>query len=226
MHVLKKQEAALLSHTALLFGYVAAASYAGNSNLFAAYRAGASIGWHDSEVAQPCDIEGSGDVEAIQSTATILVQHAAHNESGGNNSEKRNNLGNDTDHASQELGGQNRTIARNQSSLSGASVYKTYIEQPDARILKPFFFVSANEIITLESWQHGSGFDWVLYSNHMHGHRHSGLARHCLYSLDAHWEVSDRYLAFPKCYFLWYYGDDDRDTPELFENTAVALIQV
>ena len=145
MHVLNKQEAALISHTILLFGFVAAASYAGTSNLFAAYLAGASIGWYDSEVAQSCDTENSEDMEVTQSTSTVLVQEAAHNEDRGNKSEKRNSLGDDTDHA--EPGGQNRTIVRSQSSLSGVSVYKKYMEQSVARILKPFFFVSANKII-------------------------------------------------------------------------------
>lgn len=107
MRVFRKQpdQSALVSHTILLFGFVAAASYAGTSNLFAAYLAGASIGWYDSEVAQPLYIDDS-----------------------------------------EEPGGQNHTIERIQSSLRGASVYKKYMEQPVARILKPFFFVSANKI--------------------------------------------------------------------------------
>ncbi|KAM0739617.1 hypothetical protein ACQRIT_004801 [Beauveria bassiana] len=37
-------------HTLILIGYITASSYAGTSNLFAAYIAGASIGWWDSEV--------------------------------------------------------------------------------------------------------------------------------------------------------------------------------
>ena len=146
MHVLSKQEAALVLHTALLFGFVAAASYAGTSNLFAAYLAGASIGWYDSEVAQPCDIGNSKDIEVTQSMATVLVQQAAHDEGRSNKSEKRNSRGDDTENKSREPGGQNGTIARTQSPLSGASIYKKYVEQPVARILKPFFFVSANKI--------------------------------------------------------------------------------
>ena len=42
---------AFLVHTTILVGFVAASSYAGTSNLFAAYLAGASISWYDSEVA-------------------------------------------------------------------------------------------------------------------------------------------------------------------------------
>ncbi|KAK3933739.1 sodium/hydrogen exchanger family protein [Diplogelasinospora grovesii] len=48
--VLRKNETALVVHTFLLVGLVAGASYAGTSNLFAAYTAGAVISWWDSEV--------------------------------------------------------------------------------------------------------------------------------------------------------------------------------
>ena len=148
MRVFRKQpdEVALISHTVLLFGSVAAASYAGTSNLFGAYLAGASIGWYYSEVAQPRDSENSQYIEMTQPTATVPVQQAAHNKGCNNKNEKRNGLGHETDHAFQEPGGQNRKIERTQRSLSGASVYKKYMEQPVARILKPFFFASANTI--------------------------------------------------------------------------------
>ena len=45
MRAIRKQpdKATLVTHTTLLFGIMAAASYAGTSNLFAVYNAGASI---------------------------------------------------------------------------------------------------------------------------------------------------------------------------------------
>lgn len=46
-----KSQAAFLIHTAILLAFVTASSYAGTSNLFTAYIAGASISWYDSEVA-------------------------------------------------------------------------------------------------------------------------------------------------------------------------------
>lgn len=48
--ILGARGTALALHTLVLVGCVAAASYAGTSNLFAAYIAGASISWWDSEV--------------------------------------------------------------------------------------------------------------------------------------------------------------------------------
>ncbi|CAK7212622.1 hypothetical protein SCUCBS95973_001526 [Sporothrix curviconia] len=47
--LLQKTETALVLHTLLLFALVAGSSYAGTSNLFAAYIAGAVLSWWDSE---------------------------------------------------------------------------------------------------------------------------------------------------------------------------------
>ncbi|CAK7233486.1 hypothetical protein SBRCBS47491_008625 [Sporothrix bragantina] len=47
--LLQKRETALVLHTLLLVALVAGASYAGTSNLFAAYIAGAALSWWDSE---------------------------------------------------------------------------------------------------------------------------------------------------------------------------------
>lgn len=46
-----KSQLAFLMHTTILVVFVAASSYAGTSNLFAAYLAGASISWYDSKIA-------------------------------------------------------------------------------------------------------------------------------------------------------------------------------
>lgn len=48
--LLRQSATALVLHTALLVAMVAGASYAGTSNLFAAYVAGAIVSWWDSEV--------------------------------------------------------------------------------------------------------------------------------------------------------------------------------
>lgn len=45
-----KSQVAFVVHTTILISSVVASSYAGTSNLFAAYLAGASISWYDSEV--------------------------------------------------------------------------------------------------------------------------------------------------------------------------------
>ena len=160
MRAIQKQssEAPLIAHTALLFGIVAAASYAGTSNLFAAYLAGASISWYYSEVVQPGDVGNRERIEVTQSTVTGSVQYAAHSESDITKNEKRSIPNDETARdgqlntpglvstgAIQEPDGQSRRKKSPQGFPSGASVYKKYIEQSVARILKPFFFVSADE---------------------------------------------------------------------------------
>ncbi|PWO20996.1 EntF, Non-ribosomal peptide synthetase [Pyrenophora tritici-repentis] len=51
--LLQKSQTAFTIHTLILIGLVTGAAYAGTSNLFAAYIAGAAISWWDSEVAHP-----------------------------------------------------------------------------------------------------------------------------------------------------------------------------
>ena len=90
MRIIRRQphEAVLVAHTVLLFGLVAAASYAGTSNLFAASLAGASISWYDTEVAQRDKVGKIERIETIQSTMTSSVRQADHNECNVPGSEK------------------------------------------------------------------------------------------------------------------------------------------
>lgn len=52
---LRKAACAFIIHSLILIGLVTAAAYAGTSNLFAAYIAGAVISWWDSQVSHPGD---------------------------------------------------------------------------------------------------------------------------------------------------------------------------
>ena len=167
MRIIRRQpdEAMLTVHTILLFGLVAAASYAGTSNLFAAYLSGASISWCDTEVAQRDQVGKNERIETVQSTTTSSVQQAGHNERLFAENEKLNTPahGKDTGkqldtHAVadtlsfQEPAGQHLEIEQAGSSLRGASIYKKYIQQPVATILKAFFFVSTDMIHLLRLW--------------------------------------------------------------------------
>ncbi|KAF6228507.1 hypothetical protein HO133_008237 [Letharia lupina] len=122
---------------------MAAASYAGTSNLFAVYNAG--------------DVEKSERIEVTQSILRGSVQQAAHNQSSVTTNESRNAPDDRTDRgeqldvpgiaitqAIQEPDGRNRKTVQAQGSLSGVSIYGKFIEQPVARVLKPSFFASAN----------------------------------------------------------------------------------
>lgn len=63
--LLRRPEVAFAVHTILLIALIAGATYAGTSNLFAAYIAGASISWWDSEVAHPRS-DRPADLSSIQ----------------------------------------------------------------------------------------------------------------------------------------------------------------
>ena len=152
-------EATLITHAALLFGLVAAASYAGTSNLFAAYLAGASIRWYYSEVDLVGDVGTNQRTGVTQSTASRFVQRAGHSEENVSRAGSRNSLdvragrsaqlGISDAATTQESDERMREMKRVRNSLRGVTIYKKYIEQPVARILKPFFFVSASQILLL-----------------------------------------------------------------------------
>ncbi|OAR01946.1 hypothetical protein LLEC1_02921 [Akanthomyces lecanii] len=73
--LLLSRYAPFMTHTLILLGYVAAASYAGTSNLFTAYIAGASISWWDTQVphVQLLD-EQSSDNATASATSPVGVR--------------------------------------------------------------------------------------------------------------------------------------------------------
>ncbi len=112
---LQTHQAAFTLHTLVLIGCVTASTYAGTSNLFAAYIAGAAISWWDSEVAH---FVGAG-------AAQISDAQPEGNEA--------------------EATGTTPSVASRQNDSftapSGAEVYEMYYLVPVDRILRPLFFV-------------------------------------------------------------------------------------
>jgi hypothetical protein len=71
--ILQYRQTAFILHTALLLGLVAGASYAGTSNLFAAYIAGASISWWDSEIPHPPrHLDAAGEASLQEKTGKAI----------------------------------------------------------------------------------------------------------------------------------------------------------
>ncbi len=72
--VFRSRHTVFILHTLILVGYVTAASYAGTSNLFAAYLAGASISWWDSEVSHvhPRNEQESPNTTAAAANTTTV----------------------------------------------------------------------------------------------------------------------------------------------------------
>ncbi|OBT69123.1 hypothetical protein VE03_01996 [Pseudogymnoascus sp. 23342-1-I1] len=124
-------------HTLVLAALVTGASYAGTSNLFAAYLAGASVSWWDSEVPHLDSTTGSCSHELPSSAA----EHGTSgSNSGSPNPPSRDEVGPSTKGEATSTS----TIPKEQNTpiaSTGIAVYHSYYAPPVQRILQPFFFV-------------------------------------------------------------------------------------
>lgn len=117
--LLNKGGAPWIIHTSILIGCIAGSTYAGTSNLFAAYIAGAAISWWDSEVSHP-----PSETTAIEVSAPVQNDTTSRSEADS-------------------VGASGNTVQETKRlDSSGAATFKKYYLQPLDRILKPFFFVS------------------------------------------------------------------------------------
>ncbi|KAM0558244.1 hypothetical protein ACHAPJ_004932 [Fusarium lateritium] len=116
------RQTAFVLHTSYLLGIVIGATFAGTSSLLAAYIAGATISWWDSEVPH--------------------VQ--ARDDSVSETSESRQtaDAGNSTTEQTTPAPTEQRAMPLVMKGGSGAEVYHRYFEPAVDRILKPFFFAS------------------------------------------------------------------------------------
>ncbi|CAI6333939.1 unnamed protein product [Periconia digitata] len=121
---LMNHQTAFVTHTLLLIALVTASSYAGTSNLFAAYIAGATVSWWDSEVPHPSEHINTPPAQNTPSH---------HDEAPDQEQEAR------------------QTSARNvqpgistkpQPETTGSAIYERYYHQAVSRILQPLFFAS------------------------------------------------------------------------------------
>lgn len=124
--LLGKMQTAFVIHTLILLGLVTGSTYTGTSNLFAAYIAGASISWWDSEVAH---FRQDGHVVSSATQPERAREGTAQE-------------------AKSEESVQDHTMATKCASTDGdrggIAVYERFYLEPVNRILKPFFFVSMN----------------------------------------------------------------------------------
>ncbi|KAK4068412.1 uncharacterized protein Triagg1_7351 [Trichoderma aggressivum f. europaeum] len=106
-------------HTSILVGCITGSTYAGTSNLFAAYIAGAAISWWDSEISHPAN-------EKTASETSPPVQNQASGQP-------------ETDNA---MICEQTVSEPKRPDTSGMATFERYYLQPLERILKPFFFAS------------------------------------------------------------------------------------
>jgi hypothetical protein len=119
---LSLRHTAFVIHTAYLLGIVIGATFAGTSSLLAAYIAGATISWWDSDVphleAQDTNATGSQGTEGSR----VTDSHTTEESSAA-----------PADH---------RPLPTVMEGGSGAEIFHRYYESALQNILKPFFFVS------------------------------------------------------------------------------------
>ncbi len=146
--ILQKPQTAFTVHTMILIGLVTSGTYAGTSNLFAAYIAGATTSWWDSEVPHPklktavasssTAKEDSRHESSVVTRHSLEIQpavinpspfHATRSEEQGNRAAPK---------APTEL----VRIKKRGEDTSGAAVYNRYYDAAVANIFRPFFFAS------------------------------------------------------------------------------------
>lgn len=164
--LLSRTQTAFIFHTALLIGLVAGATYAGTSNLFAAYIAGAIISWSDSELPHPVINRTDSQAPAAHKEKNTVptddseeLSSEPHGPDGVENSvqatpstktrEGANNL------AETQPVHTLSTSSGNQDT-SGSAIYHRYYHPAVAKILQPLFFASIGFSIPITRMFRGS----------------------------------------------------------------------
>ena len=147
--VLMLKEAAFILHTLFLVGMVAGATYAGTSNLFAAYLTGTTISWWDSEVPHYSNVSQTliYSSQEKRSPGTEVASPAPIASIGPSNDQIEPRASHDTpsrnkDGSLRVLDHPQQCTAPDYNRTSGLTIFKTYYDQPVQRVLKPLFFAS------------------------------------------------------------------------------------
>ncbi|KAI1442159.1 Sodium/hydrogen exchanger [Annulohypoxylon stygium] len=129
---------AWIIHTVILLGCIAGSTYAGTSNLFAAYIAGAGISWWDLEVPHP-------KIDAVSTATSTEIQ--------GQDQTIRSSTGSEIETP------ERRNLSTEIPNTSGLHTFEKYYSQPLHRILRPFFFASIGFSIPITE-MFGSAIIW------------------------------------------------------------------
>ncbi|GAO52479.1 hypothetical protein SAICODRAFT_73604 [Saitoella complicata NRRL Y-17804] len=158
--VLVKSSVVWVVHTLILIGCIAATAYAGTSNLFAAYIAGAAISWWDADVPHPVFKVVTPDTTSTSSTvrkASDGMDRIAQPSAQVVNSPAQTaelsikEPSNDAAPPSSS----NREASPG-PSFSGSYIYEHYYQQPLEKLLRPFFFASIGFSIPITEMFRGS----------------------------------------------------------------------
>jgi len=165
--LLVKQTSAFVFHTLLLAAIVTGSSYAGTSNLFAAYLAGAMVSWWDSEVPHPLRREQNKTFAAGRTERMVGDQLEPINTNNKSNS----------DSAAEES-----SYPRPILKTTGQAIYQAYYAQPTEKILKPFFFVGYSILTSHCKYRQFTGINRLLNPDLENVYCVCRLARHHLHN--------------------------------------------
>jgi Kef-type K+ transport system membrane component KefB len=169
--VFLKETTSLVLHSLILIGTVAAATYAGTSSLFAAYLAGSTISWWDSDAPHPLSVTGSlkSDIKESKradSTCDFPTGQTTTNTSNNIIVAALSSAETSNEAQAKECEPKNATkpcIKTGDSTKcdnrSGMATFEIYYSQSLRRILKPFFFASIGFSIPITS-MFASGIVW------------------------------------------------------------------
>lgn len=142
--IVRRTQTALTLHTALLIALITGATYAGTSNLFAAYIAGATISWWDSEVPHANVKTDSGSEPIKEKLKTAITSGDATSGDTAGPSKQENETGTSRSKESAQAPQSTQAVDRNgvMEKLCGAAIYEHYYHQAVSKILQPLFFAS------------------------------------------------------------------------------------
>lgn len=147
----RRSQTAFALHTALLIGLITGATYAGTSNLFAAYVAGAIISWWDSDLPHPDTDRATQAVSAPERKHPISTEDSAcvsHRNPGLGGVEDPVQTSpttrlKDKDSQVPETDSSHSPISSNDSEdTSGPAIYHRYYHHAVSKMLQPIFFAS------------------------------------------------------------------------------------
>jgi hypothetical protein len=161
--LLQKKSTAFVLHTLLLVGLVTAATYAGTSNLFAAYIAGASVSWWDSEVphtvvrAQVHHVVEVKKGRNVVSAPATPAEQSPPVETGSSLQATHSASPNAVDgHDADAQLSQISAAYPDSSDTCGSTVYEDYYYPAVSKILQPLFFASVGFSIPIRQMFRGS----------------------------------------------------------------------
>ncbi|TQN64961.1 Na(+)/H(+)-K(+) antiporter GerN [Colletotrichum shisoi] len=130
--ILRLRQTALVLHTCWLFGLVVGGTLAGTSSLLAAYVAGATISWWDSEVPH------------LAARAHNMTGASATGSSSMTSNHKVAGTGSSTDAsaATASAAATAADVREPDTYNSGVNIYQRYCSKAVEHVLKPFFFAS------------------------------------------------------------------------------------